>query len=83
MTDEEIRAGLADIVQEVSGVEADRVQMDAAFAADLDLDSLTMVEVVVAAEERFGVRIPDDDVTGLVTVSDAVAYVRNAASVSA
>ena len=83
MTDEEIRAGLADIVQEVSGVEADRVQMDAAFAADLDLDSLTMVEVVVAAEEKFGVRIPDDDVTGLVTVSDAVAYVRNAASVSA
>lgn len=83
MTDEEIRAGLADIVQEVSGVEADRVRMDAAFAADLDLDSLTMVEVVVAAEERFGVRIPDDDVTGLVTVSDAVAYVRNAASVSA
>lgn len=83
MTDEEIRAGLADIVQEVSGVEADRVQMDAAFAADLDLDSLTMVEVVVAAEEKFGVRIPDDDVAGLVTVSDAVAYVRDAASVSA
>jgi acyl carrier protein len=83
MTDEEIRTGLAEIVQEVSGVEADRVQMDTAFQADLDLDSLTMVEVVVAAEEKFGCRIPDDDVAGLVTVADAVAYVRNAMSVSA
>lgn len=83
MQDEEIRTGLADIVQEVSGVEASRVTMNAAFAADLDLDSLTMVEVVVAAEEKFDVRIPDDDVTGLVTVADAVAYVQNAATVSA
>ncbi|HEX7353757.1 MAG TPA: acyl carrier protein [Mycobacteriales bacterium] len=77
MTDEEIRTALAEIVQEVSGVEASRVQMDAAFAADLDLDSLTMVEVVVAAEERFDVRIPDDDAGDLVTVADAVAYVQN------
>ena len=83
MDNAEIHAGLAEIVQEVSGVEASRVTLDAAFQADLDLDSLTMVEVVVAAEERFGVRIPDDDVTGLVTVADAVAYVARALPVSA
>lgn len=83
MTNEDIRAGLAEIVTEVSGVAADRVQMDTAFQADLDLDSLTMVEVVVAAEERFDCRIPDDDVAGLVTVADAVAYVQNALAVNA
>lgn len=83
MQAEDIRTGLAEIVQEVSGVEASRVTLDAAFQADLDLDSLTMVEVVVAAEERFDVRIPDDDVTGLVTVADAVAYVQRALPVTA
>lgn len=83
MQAEDIRTGLAEIVQEVSGVEASRVTMDVAFQADLDLDSLTMVEVVVAAEERFDVRIPDDDVAGLVTVADAVAYVQRALPVSA
>lgn len=83
MNAEDIRIGLAEIVQEVSGVEASRVTAAAAFQADLDLDSLTMVEVVVAAEERFDVRIPDDDVTGLVTVADAVAYVQRALPVTA
>jgi acyl carrier protein len=83
MQDEEIRAGLAEIVNEVSGVEVSRVQLTTAFQADLDLDSLTMVEVVVAAEEKFDCRIPDDDVAGLVTVADAVAYVQNALSVQA
>jgi acyl carrier protein len=37
-----------------------------------------MVEVVVAAEERFGVTIPDDDVKSLRTVGDAVAYIERA-----
>jgi len=37
-----------------------------------------MVEVVVAAEEQFGVTIPDDDVKNLKTVGDAVAYIENA-----
>jgi acyl carrier protein len=38
-----------------------------------------MVEVVVAAEERFGVKIPDEKVTDLVTVGDAVDFIVNAA----
>ena len=45
---------------------------------DLDVDSLSMVEVVVAAEEKFGVRIPDDDVKNLKTVGDAVTYIEKA-----
>jgi acyl carrier protein len=45
---------------------------------DLDVDSLSMVEVVVAAEEKFGVTIPDDEVKNLKTVGDAVAYIERA-----
>ena len=78
MTDTEIRDGLAAIVQEITGVPASDVQMEKTFLDDLDIDSLSMVEIVVAAEEKFGVRIPDDDVKDLKTVSDAVAYIQRA-----
>jgi acyl carrier protein len=77
-TQQEIRSGLAEIVNEVAGVPADDVQLDKSFVDDLDIDSLSMVEVVVAAEERFGVKIPDDDVKGLRTVGDAVSYIEKA-----
>ena len=72
---QEILSGLAEIVNEVAGVPADSVQMDKAFTDDLDIDSLSMVEVVVAAEEKFGVKIPDDEVQNLKTVGDAVSYI--------
>jgi acyl carrier protein len=72
---EEIRAGLADIVNEVAGIPAEDVQLDKSFTDDLDVDSLSMVEVVVAAEEAFGVKIPDEEVKNLTTVGDAVAFI--------
>ena len=77
-TQQEILSGLADIVNEVAGVPASDVQPEKSFVDDLDIDSLSMVEVVVAAEERFGVKIPDDDVKGLRTVGDAVSYIEKA-----
>jgi len=73
---EEIRSDLADIVNEVAGVPAADVQLDKSFTDDLGMDSLGMVEVVVAAEEKFGVKIPDDDVKNLRTVGDAVSYIQ-------
>ena len=78
MSTEEIRAALADIVNEVAGVDVDDVQLDKSFVDDLDVDSLSMVEVVVEAEEKFGVTIPDDQVKNLKTVGDAVAYIERA-----
>ena len=74
----EIQTDLAAIVEEIAGVPADDVQPDKEFIADLDVDSLSMVEIVVAAEEKFGVRIPDDEVKNLKTVGDAVDYIDNA-----
>ena len=75
MTESEVLAGLADIVNEVTGIPASDVQMDKSFTDDLDVDSLSMVEVVVAAEEKFGVKIPDNEVQNLKTVGDAVSYI--------
>ena len=75
MTRDEISAGLAEILEEVAGVSPADVSEDKSFTEDLDVDSLSMVEVVVAAEERFGVKIPDDQVQNLKTVGDAVTYI--------
>ncbi len=80
MTNEEILSGLAEIVNEVAGVETSEITREKSFVDDLDIDSLSMVEVVVAAEERFGVKIPDDEVKNLATVGDAVAYIERAGS---
>ena len=79
-TTEEIRSALADIVNEVAGIPVEDVQLDKSFVDDLDVDSLSMVEVVVAAEEKLGVSIPDDEVKNLKTVGDAVSFIENAAA---
>ena len=49
--------------------------MEKSFVNDLDVDSLSMVEVVMAAEDKWGVTIPDAAAKDLVTVGDAVAYI--------
>jgi acyl carrier protein len=77
-TQDDIVAGLAEILEEVAGVNPDDVAVTKSFTDDLDVDSLSMVEVVVAAEEKFGVKIPDDEVQNLKTVGDAVSYIQKA-----
>jgi acyl carrier protein len=72
---QEILDGLAVIVNEVAGVPTEDVQPDKSFVDDLDIDSLSMVEVVMAAEDKWGVKIPDSEVKNLKTVGDAVAYI--------
>jgi acyl carrier protein len=78
MSQTDVLAGLAAILEEVAGVEPSDVTAEKTFIDDLDVDSLSMVEVVVAAEEKFGVKIPDDDVKTLRTVGDAVSYIQRA-----
>ena len=78
LSEQEILTGLAEIVNEETGLAADAVQPDKSFTEDLDIDSLSMMTIVVNAEERFGIRIPDDDVKNLRTVGDAVGYITSA-----
>ena len=75
MTDQEILAGLGEIVEEIAGVPADEVTLSKSFVEDLDIDSLSMVEVAVAAQDKFGVEIPDDQLKDLTTVQDVVSFV--------
>ena len=68
------------IVIEHLGVEADKVTEGASFIDDLGADSLDTVELVMAFEEEFGVEIPDDAAEKIVTVKDAVSYIREHAA---
>ena len=74
-TPDEIREGLASILEEVADVAPADVTDEKSFVDDLDVDSLSMVEVAMAAEEKFGVKIPDDELPKLKTVGDAVTYI--------
>ncbi|GAA4877396.1 MULTISPECIES: acyl carrier protein [Actinomycetospora] len=76
-TNEEILPDLASIVEEVAGVDAAEVTAEKSFVDDLDIDSLSMVEIAVQAEDKFGVKIPDDELAKLTTVQDAVDYISN------
>ncbi len=78
VSQQEILTGLADIINEETGVEQDAVELDKSFTEDLDIDSLSMMTIVVNAEEKFGVRIPDEEVKNLTTVRSAVDFIENA-----
>ncbi|MCA1654957.1 MAG: acyl carrier protein [Pseudonocardiaceae bacterium] len=63
---------LSDILTTYFGVEESEVRPDATFA-ELDLDSLAIVEFALVAEKEFGVAIGEDEVSPQATVSDALA----------
>ncbi len=74
----EILAGLAEIVAEETGLDAAEVTAEKSFTDDLDIDSLSMMTIVTLAEEKFDVRIPDEEVKNLTTVGDAVKFIEGA-----
>ena len=61
---------------EVTGIEPSEVTAEKSFVDDLDIDSLSMVEIAVQTEDKYGVKIPDEDLAGLRTVGDVVAYIQ-------
>ena len=65
------------IIVEQLGVEAEEVTPEAKFIEDLGADSLDTVELIMALEEEFGVEIPDEDAEKIVTVKDAVEYIKS------
>ena len=77
-TKDEVLAGLADLVNDETGIATENVQLEKSFTDDLDIDSISMMTIVVNAEEKFDVKIPDDEVKNLKTVQDAVDYIPGA-----
>ena len=74
-SNDEILAGLAELINDETGIAPDAVALDKSFTDDLDIDSISMMTIVVNAEEKFGVTIPDDEVKNLKTVADAVNFI--------
>jgi acyl carrier protein len=68
------------IVVEHLGVDAAKVSDNASFIDDLGADSLDTVELVMAFEEEFGVEIPDDAAETILTVGDAVGFLKKESS---
>ena len=83
MNDQEILAGFGEIVEEIADVPATEVTPGKNFVGDLDIDSLSMVEIAVAAQDKFGVEIPEDQLKDLTTVQDVVNFVAKNAEGSA
>ncbi len=68
----EIEAKLVDLLVEELGLERDDITMEARFEEDLEVDSLGVVELLMALEDNFDVKIPDDEAERITTVGQAV-----------
>ena len=65
------------VIAEELSMEAESVKDSATFETDLQADSLTVVELVMSIEEKFGIDIPEEDLEGLKTVGDLVRYIED------
>lgn len=78
MTEEktqEIYTEVRGIIVELLGVDEDKVTMEARFREDLEADSLDLVELIMAFEDKFGGEISDEDAQSISTVGEAVTYI--------
>lgn len=57
------------------GIDENDVTMEANLIDDLNIDSLDVVELIMAVEEEFGIEIPDEDVEKVTTVGNMVDYI--------
>jgi acyl carrier protein len=73
----DIESQVKEIIVEQLDVKPEDVSDSKTFQDDLGADSLAIVELVLALEERFEVKIPDDEVDNIKTVGDAISYVKN------
>jgi len=66
-----------EVVVEQLNVNPDEIKEDSKFVEDLGADSLDVVELVMALEEKFDIEIPDADAEKIATVSDAIKYIED------
>ncbi|MCL4275433.1 MAG: acyl carrier protein [Anaerolineales bacterium] len=63
------------IVKDLLGVDEEKITMEARFREDLEADSLDLVELIMAFEDKFGAEISDEDAQKITTVGEAVNYI--------
>ena len=64
-----------EILKDTMDIDESKITLDAKLKEDLELDSLDSVELIMSAEEEFGIEIPDEDVMNFKTVNDIVNYI--------
>jgi acyl carrier protein len=74
MADTDIFTEVKEIIVDLLGVEEDKVTPEARFREDLEADSLDLVELIMAFEDKFGGEISDEDAQKISTVGEAVQY---------
>ncbi|HLD94264.1 MAG TPA: acyl carrier protein [Anaerolineales bacterium] len=62
-------------IVELLGVDAGKVTREARFREDLEADSLDIVELIMALEDKMGIEISDEDAQSITTVGQAVDYI--------
>ena len=77
MSDGGIFERLKKLIVELLEVEETKVVPEASFIDDLGADSLDLIEFITAAEDAFGIEIPDEDADKIQTVQDAVNYIES------
>ena len=77
MSDGGIFERLKKLIVELLEVEETKVVPEASFIDDLGADSLDLIEFITAAEDAFGIEIPDEDAEKIQTVQDAVNYIES------
>lgn len=73
----EMEEKVRQIIVDQLGVDGNEVTPQAKFVEDLGADSLDTVELVMALEEEFGIEIPDEEAEKIVTVKDAIDYIKS------
>ena len=68
----EVEAKMTDLLVEELGLDREKISMSATFEEDLEVDSLGVVELLMALEDNFGVKIPDEEAEAIGTVGQAV-----------
>ncbi|MEO1958820.1 MAG: acyl carrier protein [Nautiliaceae bacterium] len=77
MAQDKIFEEVKEVIAENLNVDPSEITMDSNFVEDLNADSLDVVELVMALEEKFGIEIPDSDAENIKTVRDVVEYIAN------
>jgi acyl carrier protein len=80
LSQDEVFKGLAELINDETGIPVESVEMGKSLVDDLDIDSLSTINILVQAEEKFDVKIPDEEIQKLTTVGDAVNFIVNAQS---
>ncbi|MCD6106757.1 MAG: acyl carrier protein [Caldisericaceae bacterium] len=77
MEEKEIREKVKAIIKDKLGVEDDKIVDDAKYVDDLGADSLSLVDIAMAFEDDFEMKIPDEDIEKITSVKDTIKYIKD------